>query len=235
VSPSVIAIDGPAASGKSTTARRIADRLGYEHLNSGLLYRAVAWGAREAGWAADPDAARQLTAPALERRVADLELELVPGPEGYDARVGSVRPGAALREPEVTALASALSSRAPVRERVTQIVRREALRRDVVCDGRDIGTVVFPRADLKVFLVAAPEERARRRLLERGEEPSGEAIGREASRLRARDHADASRALSPLRAAPDAVRLDTTSLTPDQVVDRILTEARRRGIRRHEV
>jgi len=228
VSPRVVAIDGPAASGKSTTARRVADVLGFEHLNSGLLYRAVAWAALEGGWLPESgDAGTD----AVDRALPDLDLELVPGADGYEVRVDGREPGSALRDPAVTRLASLLSARAPVRRRVNERVQEEARRRDVVCDGRDIGTVVFPDADLKVFLDADEDERARRRLLERGETLAPEAVAAEADRLRERDEADASRSLSPLRPADDAVRLDTTELSPRAVVDRILLEARRRGIR----
>lgn len=229
MSPSVVAIDGPAASGKSTTARRVAAALGFRHLNSGLLYRAVAWAAHERGWGAsrpvpDPDSGETAAL------VDGLELELVPLDGEYGVRVDGREPGASLREPDVTSLASVLSARAPVRRKVTGLVRGEGSRRDVVCDGRDIGTVVFPDAPLKVFLDASPRERARRRLLERGEEPTGEALEEEAARLAARDDADASRTISPLRAAPDALRVDTTDRSREEVVAIIVGEARRRGI-----
>jgi len=229
MSPRVVAIDGPAASGKSTTARRVAEALGFRHLNSGLLYRAVAWAARERGWSAS-DAAGERGDADLEAMLDALDLELVPLDGEYGVRVEGRRPGRELREPDVTGLASALSARGGVRRRVTELVRGEGDRRDVVCDGRDIGTVVFPDADLKIYLDASPRERARRRLLERGEDPGGEALDREAERLEARDEADASRALSPLRPAEDALRLDTTDRSPREVVALIVDEAGRRGI-----
>lgn len=227
--PRVVAIDGPAASGKSTTARRVADALGFRHLNSGLLYRAVAWAARQRGWKSDGAPASDDEG-GLEAMIASLSLELVPEDGEYGVRIEGADPGAALRSPEITRLASMLSARADVRRHVTELVRREGTRRDIVCDGRDIGTVVFPEADLKIFLDASPEERARRRLLERDEPVTPGTIEEEAGRLRARDRADASRALSPLRAAADAVRVDTTDRTPGEVVMLILDEARRRGI-----
>jgi cytidylate kinase len=233
VSPRVIAIDGPAASGKSTTASRVADALGFGHVNSGLLYRAVAWAALREGWG--EEARAEGKGAAVDLAVESLALELVPGRGEYGVRVGASEPGEALREPEVTSLASILSKRPSVRCLVTDLVRGEAGRRDLVCDGRDIGTVVFPEADLKVFLDAAPEERARRRLLERGTPLTSAAIADEAGRLRDRDRADASRALSPLRPAADSVRLDTTELSREAVVDRILEEARRRGIQSRNV
>jgi len=229
VSPRVVAIDGPAASGKSTTARKVADALGFRHLNSGLLYRAVAWAARERGWSASEPPGEGGEG-VLEAMLGELDLDLVPLDGEYGVRVEGRRPGPELREPDVTELASVLSAREPVRRRVTGLVRGEGGRRDVVCDGRDIGTVVFPGADLKVYLDASPRERARRRLLERGEDPGGAALDREAERLRARDEADSSRAISPLRPAEDALRVDTTHRSAAEVVDLIVEEAARRGI-----
>lgn len=226
----VVAIDGPAASGKSTTARSVADALGFEHLNSGLLYRAIAWAALRRGWAGRPVPASGEAGSSLDRRVGDVELELVAGRDGYGVRVEGRDPGQELRDAAVTRLASVLSARASVRRRVTDLVRNEARLRDVVCDGRDIGTVVFPHADLKVFLDADADERARRRLRERGEETTAEAVLAESGLLRQRDRADATRPLSPLRPAPDALRVDTTRLSPSEVVYRILEEARQRGI-----
>lgn len=219
----VVAVDGPAASGKSTAARAAARRLGFRHLNSGLLYRAVGWAALRDGWdRADEDEAR--------RRLERLELELEPDDGRYRVRVEGERPGAELRTEDVAGAASRISRLGPVRERVNELIRREADRRPLVCDGRDVGTAIFPDADLKVWLTASPRERARRRLAERGVEPTREQIRRAADRIRARDEADAGRSLDPLRQAGDAVEIDTTELGPDEVVERILEAARRRGV-----
>lgn len=219
----VVAIDGPAASGKSTTARRVAERLEFRHLNSGLLYRAIAWAAMRGGWGEeDPD---------LAERVQALELDLVAGRPGLGVRVDGRDPGRELHGQAVSARVSAVAARRPVRDRVLDILREARGRFDLVCDGRDIGTVVFPDAELKVFLVASPEERARRRLRDHGLEADPEAVEEEAARLRARDRADAGRALAPLRRADDAIEIDTTRLGPDEVVERILGLARRRGLR----
>lgn len=222
MSPSVVTIDGPAASGKSTAARGVAERLGFRHLNSGLLYRAVTWAAVRGGWTEEGRRFR--------RELEELELELVPGDGGYDVRVDGVEPGGELRSDAVVDRVSEIAARGPVRERVTSLVRREGERRDLVCDGRDMGTVVFPGAELKVFLVASPEERARRRILERGGRPTPDRLREEAERIRARDEHDSRRALSPLRRASDAVELDTTELSPEEVVDRIVEEVRKRGL-----
>lgn len=216
-----IAIDGPAASGKSTTARGVAEALGYPHLNSGLLYRAVAWAALRDGWS-DAEGKE------LERRVRDLEISLERRPPEYRLRLDGDLPGDELKSREVTRTSSKLARRRAVRDRVLEILRSAGRRGGLVCDGRDIGTVVFPGAELKVFLVASARERARRRLLEHGEPPTEEAVRREASRLEERDRADAGRDIAPLRPAEDAVEIDTTDLEPAQVVHRIVQMARQR-------
>jgi cytidylate kinase len=219
----VIAIDGPAASGKSTTARQVAERLGFVHVNSGLFYRAIAWASLRGGWSDDVELLRE----------GVVRLDIAPVVEAgvLDVQVLGVRPGAALQARDVSARVSAVSATDVVRQRVLQLLRAAAEKADVVCDGRDIGTVVFPDARLKVFLVADVRERARRRLLDYDVEPSVAAIEEEAERLRARDDADSTRALAPLVKAADAVEIDTTQLAPDAVVQRILELAEERGVR----
>lgn len=218
----VVALDGPAASGKSTTARRVAERLGFCHLNSGLIYRAITWLALRHGWSEeDPD---------FPDRIGGLRVEWEGGAPALDVRIEGEAPGAALQSPEVSARVSAIAASAAVRERALALLRAAAERYDVVCDGRDIGTVVFPDAPLKVFIVAAAEERARRRLLDHGIEPDPRRIAEEAERLRRRDALDAGRALAPLRKAEDAVELDTTDLTLEEAVERVVAMARRRGL-----
>lgn len=222
MSPVVIAVDGPAASGKSTAARGTARRLGFHHLSSGLLYRAVTWAALRGGW---PD-----PGPEFRRRLDALDLELVPRDAGFGVRVEGADPGGALAAGAVVDRVSEISARPAVRRKVNELVRAEARRRDLVCDGRDVGTTVFPDAELKVYLVASADERARRRLEERGEQVTPRALRRESERIGGRDEYDASRDVSPLRAADDAVRIDTTDMAPEEVVDRIVEEARDRGI-----
>ncbi len=217
-----MAIDGPAASGKSTTARSVAERLGYSHLNSGRLYRAVTWAAREGGWLdADPSE--------FARRVEELDLELRRVDGEFAVEVEGRRPGDELTSRAVSRRVSDVAAREPARERALEELREAGRSGGVICDGRDIGTVVFPDAELKVYLVASAEERARRRLLDHGERPTGERIEAEAERLRARDEKDASRELAPLRKPEDAVEIDTTDLRPPEVVDRIVQLARDRG------
>lgn len=220
----VVAIDGPSASGKSTTAREVAIRLGLVHLNSGLLYRAVTWVALRDGW---------IDAPEFDRRLAALRLELEPDAPTFRLLVDGERPGPWLQSAEVTARVSEVSARAVVRERVNEALRAASADAGLVVDGRDIGTAVFPDAFLKIFLTASAEERARRRLAERradpgdGEQDEG-ALTAEADRLRERDRYDASRVIAPLARAEDAVELDSTERGRAEVVDEIvrLYEAR---------
>jgi cytidylate kinase len=223
VSRSVITVDGPAASGKSTAARNVASTLNFHHLSSGLLYRAVGWAGLAEGWS-DADAGE------VADRLGPLEMSLVSEGGGYVVEVDGRRPGPELRTAAVAEAASRLSQLEPVRRRVNELVRLEGTRRDLVCDGRDVGTVVFPGADLKVWLTATPEERARRRLAEEGDDPDPERIREVAERIRARDEADASRELDPLRRPEDALDVDSTDLSPGEVADRIVAEARRRGL-----
>lgn len=215
-----IAIDGPAASGKSTTAARVARALGYTHLNSGLLYRSITWAALGEAWPSDQ--------PGFDECLARLDLRLERVGSGFRVLVNQVDPGVHLVSPEVSAAVSEISARVSVRARVLDLLVAEGGKGGVVCDGRDIGTAVFPNAELKVFLVASAEERGRRRLLESGMEATDRAIREETERLSARDVLDATRAVSPLRRAADAVELDTTFLSAGEVVDYIVSLARER-------
>ncbi len=219
----VIAVDGPAASGKSSTALSVARRLGFVHVNSGLLYRAITWWAFDRGIAGD--------GPSIEAAVPGLGIDLVParggfdgldGWDGFDVAVEGIRPGPRLESPEVTARVSAVSTLPAVREVVLERLRRAGRRYEIVCDGRDIGTAVFPGADLKIFLVAEAGERARRRLRQRAVPFTDDDVERETRCLGARDELDRSRLLSPLRRAPDAIEIDTTSMSPDEVVEAII-------------
>lgn len=218
----VVAIDGPSASGKSTTAREVATRLGLVHLNSGLLYRAITWSALRDGW---------IGAPGFDRRLAAVRIELDPDPPTFRLKVDGERPGPWLQSAEVTARVSEVSARAAVRERVNRALRAAADEAGLVVDGRDIGTAVFPDAFLKIFLTASAEERARRRLAERraeAREDDEDELTAEADRLRERDRYDASRVIDPLARAEDAVELDSTKRGRAEIVDEIvrLYEAR---------
>ena len=221
----VIAIDGPSASGKSSTARAVAARLGYRHLDSGALYRGVTLAALSAG-AGRPFAPRQVLAAAARSR-----LVLQAGTGGFEVMLGGKTAEQAIRGPEVTAGVSEIASLADVREWVNTHLRRAAEDARVVVDGRDIGSVVFPDADLKIFLTASPTARARRRLLQRGSPEVDRALlQREAQALAARDRADSSRAVAPLIQAPDAILVDNSQLTFAEQVERIVSLARDRGL-----
>jgi cytidylate kinase len=218
----VIAIDGPSASGKSTTARAVAEALGFAHLDSGSLYRgvtlvAIREAARREREGEDPLAV--VGPEAILRAAEDRGLMLQPDGAGFAAYLEGEPVDAEIRGPDVTARVSAVSAVPVIREWINSRLRAMVRAgRDVVVDGRDIGTVVFPDAELKIFLTATPEARAGRRISQRGNpvDPSG--LEAEAAALAARDQADSTRAVAPLKAAPDAVPLDTTAMAfPEQV------------------
>ncbi len=232
----VIAIDGPAASGKSSTARAVARRLGWAHLDSGALYRAITLAALdnlgekagEGGTAGEGWSAQRIVG------LADgLPVRLVLVGDVFRPEVAGVDVEEAIRSERVTHRVSEVAAIPEVRHWVNVQQRDAALRHHagvagVVVDGRDIGTVVFPDAPLKVFLTASPEERARRRLAQRGGRVDPSELRREAAALAARDQADSTRAVAPLRAAADAVMLDTTRLSLDNQVARVVALARDR-------
>jgi len=216
---SVIAIDGPAASGKSSTAQLVADKLGYLHVDSGSLYRA-----------ATAAALRREKDPA--RWTEDLVLDAARPVELRAARTSfyPVLEGRALEEEirgdEVTRNVSRVAQMQTVREWVNGLVRQSAERRNVVVDGRDMGTVVFPDADLKIFLIADSRERALRRLRQRGYDAASEQIvSDETTRINERDARD-SRQTVP---AADAVTIDTTALTQAEQVEQIVSLSRQRA------
>ena len=226
----VIAIDGPAASGKSSTGARVAERLGWAHLDSGALYRAMTLAAldnlgEEGGGKGEGWSAQRIVALARELPIA---LALV-GRE-FTPTVAGVDVEEAVRSARVTARVSAVAALPEVRAWVNAEQRRAVARHPVgvVVDGRDIGTVVFADAPLKIFLTATPEERARRRLTQRGQAPDAERLRRESQALAARDDADRGRTVAPLKPAPDAVLLDTTHVSLDEQVARVVTLARER-------
>src|SRR5208337_4463451 len=209
----VIAIDGPAGSGKSTIAARLARKLGYVNLESGAMYRALALKALEHQVS--------LEDPGALRRLADsTDIQLEPQPEGNRVLLDGSDVSQRIREGDVTLAASRVSMHPPVREIMVARQRELGARGGVGREGRDIGTAVFPDADVKVFLDADARIRAERRVAQNGTHTPEEAQ-RIIEDLVARDHRDRTRAVSPLVPAPDAVILDTTNLSIDEVVSRI--------------
>ena len=211
----VIAIDGPAASGKSSTAQWVAERLGYLHVDSGSLYRAltaatIRLGLPVAEWA-----------PALLLAQGD-RVALRPGASAFVALIDGEPAEEEIRGGAVTALVSVAATMPEVRAWVNERVRRAAETQHVVVDGRDMGTAVFPDAPLKVFLIADPFERARRRLIQRlGRRPTDDEVAEEVDALVQRDAKDATQTVQ----AKDAILLDTTYLTQPEQVERIVALA----------
>jgi cytidylate kinase len=207
----LIAIDGPSGVGKSTTARRVAERLGWQYLDTGAMYRAAALAILRTGIPLEDR-------PSLERLLAGLDLTQ----EGGRMYLASEDVSEAIRSQEVTRMVTPVSADARVREVLVDQQRHIGSRGHWVVDGRDIGTVVFTQACCKVFLTASPEARARRRFLEllaKGQSPNFEEV---LADLQRRDTADSTRAVAPLRKAEDAVELDSSDLSLDQVVDWIV-------------
>lgn len=215
----VIAIDGPAGAGKSTIARRLAARLGFLYIDTGAMYRAVGLQALRTGVALDDEQG-------LERLAREASIELASSPEQVRLNGEEITP--AIRATEVSDAASKASAVSGVRRALVEKQRQMGAARGVAMEGRDIGTVVFPDAELKVFLDADPTvraERRRRELRERGKELTLEQV---AGDMRERDERDSSRADSPLVQAGDAIYLDTTRMTLDEVEEIIAALARER-------
>ena len=222
----IVTIDGPAGSGKSSTARAVAERLGWRHLDSGAFYRALTFAALRAGI---PDAQWDELDGA---RLDDLAVHACPAEQGWRLCAGPDDVTEEIRSPAVNAHVSQMARVPAVRYWLLGRLRAAADHCDLVTDGRDMGTVVFPTAELKIFLVADPRERARRRLLEQGHAaPSPAEIDAEVERLSARDRIDSSRDVAPLLQPPDAVVIDTTALSFDEQVETVVTLAVARGAR----
>jgi cytidylate kinase len=206
-----IAIDGPSGAGKGTVARAVASRLGYRHVDSGAMYRAVGWKASQDGVPFEDEA-----------QVADLaahaEIHVSPSAITIDG-IDVTR---AIRTPEIDRAAASVARLPKVRGVLVERQRALGAHGGIVMEGRDIGTVVFPNADVKIYLDASPDERARRRAQDPAHSGGPTAVAEVASALTARDEIDRTRAASPLYAAPDATVVDTTGQTVEQVVDQVL-------------
>ena len=224
----VIAIDGPAASGKSSTAGLVAERLGWAHLDSGALYRALTLAALDTLGEGGRRKGEEWPAQQILNLAARLPVRLVLVGRRFRPEVAGADVEETIRSDRVTRYVSVLAAIPDVLTWVNtqQRLAVQDCEGGVVVDGRDIGTVVFPEAPLKIFLTATPDERARRRLFQRGEAVDVELVRRESQALAARDAADSNRRIAPLKPALDAVLLDTTTLTLEQQVTQVVELAR---------
>lgn len=223
----VVAIDGPAGAGKSTVSRQLADRLGYTLVDTGALYRAVALAAQKEGvsWEDGPAVG------ALALRLAEENaIRWLRDDDGSThLELSGERPGAAIRTLELGQGASIVSKHPEVREALLELQRSLGREGGVVLEGRDIGTVVFPDAEVKVYLTATDEERAQRRVRDLKERGQTADHGHVLSEIRERDHRDTMRPVAPLKQADDAVLLDSSTMTQDQVVDRLVALVKSRA------
>jgi len=216
----VITIDGPAGAGKSTTARAVADRLGFLYVDTGALYRALAFKVLSLGLSAEDE-------PALERCAQETRLGLAGTPGASQVWLDGVEVGGEIRTPAVSEMSSRLAARPGIRRQLVELQRSLRVKGPLVAEGRDLGTVVFPDAEVKIYLDADHETRVKRRhqeLVRRGLPVQVEDV---AADLQRRDERDRLRADSPLVAAPDAVLLDTSGMSAEQQVTAVLELARK--------
>ena len=217
----VIAIDGPSGSGKSTVGRRLAERLVYRYLDTGATYRVAALRAEELSIDIDDE-------DKLARVCSDMEILFVQDGNEIKTFCNGKDVSEAIRKPEISSLASEISTKKAVRDILVEMQRRMGAGGGVVAEGRDIGTVVFSGAELKFFLDATPEERGKRRFNELMEKGIRVSLEETIAEMRRRDQRDRRRELAPLRKAEDTLVIDSTHMTIDEVVEKMFKEARRR-------
>lgn len=218
----LITIDGPAGAGKTTVSRALAERLQYRYIDTGALYRGVALAATARGIAPDDDAG-------LEALCRDLALAFVRTDQGVRLFSGKTDISDAIRTPEMSMLASAVSARPVVRSALLGIQRRMGAEKSAVFEGRDMGTVVFPDADVKFFLTADLTMRAKRRYLELAAKDTAQRFEDVEKDMARRDANDSSRTLAPLKPAEDAVRIDSTDISVETVLDRMMIHIREKA------
>jgi len=214
--PVIIAIDGPSGAGNGTVARAAASALGFRHVDSGAMYRAVGWKAQRAGIALDDEAAIASLAERSRIVVTDPRVSI------DDDEITRI-----IRTPEIDKAAAAVARLPKVRAVLVNRLRELSAGGAIVMEGRDIGTVVFPNADVKIYLDASPEERARRRASDPAHTGFPSAVSEVATMMTERDRSDTTRSASPLYAAPDAVVIDTTGKSVDEVVREVLVVVER--------
>jgi CMP/dCMP kinase len=213
----IIAIDGPSGAGKGTVARTLSQQLGYRHIDTGAMYRAVAWKALREGMSLDDEDA-----------IAALASRAAIGVEGGTVAIDGEDVTRAIRTPEIDRAASVVARLPRVRQVLVERQRELGAGGGVVMEGRDIGTVVFPGADVKIYLDASEEERARRRVHDTSHASGQSGHAAVAEAIKARDIADSTRKISPLSMAADAIHIDTTSMGIAEVVERVLAIVRQK-------
>jgi len=211
----IIAIDGPSGSGKSTVAKALAAKLGLTYIDTGAMYRCAALAAIRKG-INDNDG------PALTVLCESMDIKFVDSLETRRVMLNEEDVTESIRSPEITMRASSISARPEVRKSMVSLQRRMGVLGGVVMEGRDIGTNVFPNADVKIFLTADDDTRAKRRFLELTEKNIGQIFKDTLEQMKKRDAQDSSRALNPLMPAPDAIQIDTSSLSLQAVIDQCL-------------
>lgn len=226
----IVAIDGPSGAGKSTVAKRLARKLSYTYMDTGAMYRGIAWKVIHVGL--DPS-----DEVGLRRILAAIRIELIEEEGGLRLFVNGCDVTDEIRTPEMSQMASKVSAFKVVRDRMVEIQRNMGSRGAVVAEGRDIGTVVFPQAEVKIYLDASKQERARRRYREIESQGKGGSLEQTLADMEERDRRDQERAVAPLRKAEDAIVIDSTFYGVDEVVDKVLQEIARKkdpNLRRRE-